>query len=277
MAKRIFDPDEHPERLQYLLQKVSCDKSITVAGSVANEGYIRSADAKKVIFDIPARLSDQRIADTEIQVSAQDFILERGEIYSSDMLMIQYSVDRGEKKGSMNYQNVNGVLLIVFMRHSSKPFKEAKTDRYIHRFNKEVSDSGIEYKPLRQVVYVELDKCLKQFLRGKDGENDEELQLLLSAMADINAKEVKERIQGSPFMMEIAGEVKQLAQSKEVQAMLLAEKYAIADTNAALSYAKNEGRVEERNNNLETVTQNLMQREGLSRKDAEEKAKLLFS
>ena len=170
---------------------------------------------------------------------------------------------------------------MIFMRHSSKPFKEEKTDRYIHRFNKEVSDSGIEYKPLRQVVYVELDKCLKQFLRGKDGENDEELQLLLSAMADINAKEVKERIQGSPFMMEIAGEVKQLAQSKEVQAMLLAEKYAIADTNAALSYAKNEGRVEgrveERNNNLETVTQNLMQREGLSRKDAEEKAKLLFS
>ena len=113
IAKRIFDPDFHSERLEALLKFAFPDEKIEIEGSFLNEGYMRSGNAKKVIFDIPARLLDGRLSDTEFQVSSQDYIIKRGELYGADMLMIQYSVEDGQKKSELDYNNVNGVLQLT--------------------------------------------------------------------------------------------------------------------------------------------------------------------
>ncbi len=88
IAKRIFSADSHRERLAYLLKNVLQDASIEIEGSYANEGFMQSKDSKKIIFDEPAKLKDGRHSDTEFQISLQDFIFKRAELYASDMLML---------------------------------------------------------------------------------------------------------------------------------------------------------------------------------------------
>ena len=247
IAKKIFSPAEHPSRLQKLLQFAADDPSIEVQSPTANEGFVQFEGSKKMIFDVPADLSDRRKAYTEFQVSPQEFILMRGELYASDMLLLQYSVPHGTAKSSMDYDHVPGILLVVLMRHSPKEFREFPSDRYIHRFYRHTADSGLSYYPRQQIVYIQLDKCLRQFVENRNGEtlqqvNDADaMQLFLSAMADINHKKVLEKADGNAEITAIIQEVRQMSMSAEIQAMLLAEKYAQADFNAAKSYAKREG------------------------------------
>ena len=82
--------------------------------------------------------------------------------------------------------------MIVFMRHSPRPFSEVESRNYIHRFNHMISDTGIEHTPLRKMYFVQLDKALQQFLNGEDEEQDPEFQLLLAMMADINNEKVQD-------------------------------------------------------------------------------------
>ncbi len=241
IAKRLFDADIHSGRLEYLFRETLHDQAIKVDSSFRNEGYIQSTGSKKVVFDLPSLFADGRRGDLEFQVSAQDFILNRGEIYGSDMLLLQYSVQPDERKSALDYSGVRGVALVVLMRHSPKPFKSYLSKRYIHRFVKSVSDSGLCYEPLTKTVYVQLDKCLEQFRCREDGEDNHRLQVLLSLLADSNDPMVLKEAENDPFFSDMISEAKDMVQGKEVQAMMLAEKYAIADINAVKHYERQEG------------------------------------
>ena len=239
--KKIFDPEEHTERLNWLLRAIAKDDSINVESNYSNEWTMQSYYGKKVIFDVPTLLTDGRIANLEMQVSAQDFIFERAEIYSSNFLVMQYSVNKGTKKGTRTYDNTPGVLLLVLMKHSPQKFNDYKTLNYIHRFNKRVSDSGIEYKTLNTTIYVQLDKCFHQFKKGEDAENNAELQAFLSMLYNSDNKRVKALAKNNSRMREIYEEVRTFSQTKEAQAMLLAEQFVEADLAAVKSYERKEG------------------------------------
>ena len=240
VAKKLFDADEHKDRLEYLFREVSGDNTIVVDASFRNEGYIQSTWSKKMIYDITAQFHDGRIGDAEFQVSAQQFTFERTEIYGSDLLMLQYSVNPGQKKSELSYDNVKGVLLVFLMKNSPSSFNEYKSEHYIHRFKEHKADSGLTCTPLVQKIYVQLDKCLEQFLEGKDGENNQQLQILLSLLADSGKAKVLDAAQQYPMFKDMIDEAKMFAQNKEVQAMLLAEKYAEADFNARIDYERNQ-------------------------------------
>ena len=62
---------------------------------------MQSKDSKKIIFDEPTKLKDGRHSDTEFQISLQDFIFKKAELYASDMLMLSYSV---EERGRENLE-----------------------------------------------------------------------------------------------------------------------------------------------------------------------------
>lgn len=252
IAKRVFSAESHSERLAYLLKNVVQDDSIEIEGSYANEGFMQSKDSKKIIFDEPAKLKDGRHSDTEFQISLQDFIFKRAELYASDMLMLSYSVEEGQRKSGISYSNTPGVLLVVLMKNSSREFKKFNetSERYIHRFTKRTADSGLSFDSMMTIVFVQLDECLKQFRENRNGEQDNngnslnELQVLLCLVADINDEKVLNSAKDNKFMKAIIAEVKELSENKEVRAMLLAEKYAQADINAVRSYERNEGREE---------------------------------
>ena len=255
IAKKIFDPEEHPERLEYLLQNASGENDIHVVGPAKMEGYVGFYDSKRLIHDIPAMLDDGRISDTEVQVKAQEFIFPRAELYGSDLLLIQYSAKRGDK-ASVTYENVNGVLLLILMSESPNVIRNYQTERYIHRFDKRVADSGLSYEPLCKTVYIQLDKALEQLKEGLNGEEDLRLQLLLAAMKDINDPFVRQEMEKDDFFSDIIEEVTTLSQDKEVQIMLLAEKYAMADIATMKSMERAEGRAEGGNDMLYRLVQN---------------------
>ncbi len=127
---------------------------------------MQSKDSKKIIFDEPTKLKDGRHSDTEFQISLQDFIFKKAELYASDMLMLSYSVEEGQRKSGISYSNTPGVLLVVLMKNSPREFKKFNetSERYIHRFTKRTADSGsLSFDSMMTIVFVQLDECLKQF------------------------------------------------------------------------------------------------------------------
>ena len=247
IAKKAFSPDKHPERLDFLLQHIMNDKGLEVLHSAANENTLASKYSKKVISDIPAWLKDHRRADLEIQAAAQNYIYNRADIYSSEMLMIQYSVDEGQKKSEMNYEKVKGVIIVVLMVKSPDIFEQFKSDRYIHRITKATADSGMEFPMLRQMAFVQLDKALEEYLTGTyNKDEDIELLRLLAMIADINNEKIMSDTKGEKFFDDIRKEVSEFSADKEVQAMLLEEKMVIFDMQMTKEEGRTEGRAEGR-------------------------------
>lgn len=241
IAKQILNPDIYPDRLKLLIQGVVKDTSIEIDGSFSNEGIIESIDSKKIVFDIPARLSDGKLAIVEIQVVAQDFLPERMEIYAANALSKQYRVAKGEKKSNYSYHDVKGVIVIVLMAKSPMIFQDYESKHYIHRTMNDKTDSGMELNVRQRIVYVQLDKCLEQLKNGEDGENNAKLQIFLSAIADINNEIVKKEIIRDEDLRDILFDLSDLAKDKEVQISMLETKFAEADWNAALSESEKRG------------------------------------
>ena len=223
IAKTIFSADIHPNRLNFLLRSIAKDDSINVEKSAGNESVKQSIHTKGMIYDVPAWLKDKRLADLGFQKAAQEFLFTRMELYASDMLLLQYTVEADQAKGELNYQNVNDVLIVVLMVDSPKAFKEfdSASDRYIHRFVEMTADTGLTYETKAKMMYVQLDKCLEQFQRGYNGESadhhTDELQLWLSMIADVNDKSVAKAAQEDQELQCIRAEIHRMAQDKEIQ------------------------------------------------------------
>ena len=243
VAKKVFNPDVHPNRMNYLLRSIAKDESIDVSCSAANEGMKMSIQSKGLITDIASWLRDGRLTDLEIQKIRQDYIFTRLELYASQMLLIQYSVEVQQAKGELNFGNLKDVLIVVLMVESPAVFKEhdKENDHYIHRHMKEMADTGISYLPKAKKVYVQLDKCLAQFKEGrnaeaKDGKPDE-LQLWLAMIADVNDEQVSLAAENSKELQDIRKEAFLMGQDKDVLLMVLNEEFARMDwaTDMAMS------------------------------------------
>ena len=249
MAKRIFSPDLHPDRFDFILRKVMGDDSIVAIRSATNEPPTEAVSAKRTVSDITAWLKDKRYANLEIQAAAQDFVFTRADIYSSRMLLFQYNVDYGQAKGAINYTNTPGVILVILMRNSPKPFKDFESDKYIHRVKDAVSDTGLRYPLLRQIAYVQLDKALELFLSKNYNEDDDiELLKLCALIADINNDEITNATESDTFLADIRREAIRFSRDKEVQPMLISEEMEIWDQTVgkALEHAawKKEGQAD---------------------------------
>ena len=177
--------------MNILLRALAKDSTIEVKSSAANEEFKQSQYSKTMITDIPSWLTDARIADLEMQKAAQDFIFTRTELYGSDMLLLQYSVEEKQAKAELQYNSIKEAIIAVLMVESPKALKDFESERYIHRVTDRVADSGFRYPSKVKLIFVQLDKCLEQFKRGVDGEKDGKLQLWLATIADPNDEQVK--------------------------------------------------------------------------------------
>ena len=251
IAKKILNADVHPDRLNFLMRSISKDQTIDVASSAGNESFKQSVNSKSMISDIPSWLRDGRLSDLEMQKIRQDFIFTRVELYASDMLLLQYAVREGEAKGDLDYENVKEAIIIVLMVESPKAFKEfdKKSDKYIHRFTRMTADTGLSYPTKAKMIYVQLDKCLEQFRAGQNSEAEDgkpdELQLWLAMIADVNDGKVSEAVEKDDELKKIRAEALNMAQDKEVQNMLIKEKYDRMDILTYGNDQRREGAIKE--------------------------------
>ena len=149
MAKHLFSPDTHPERFDFIMQRIMNDPSIKSAGSAANELPVEFLNSKRTISDITSWLTDGRLASLEFQSAVQEYSFNRFDIYSSRMLLLCYSSDRTGKKGDIDYSNAREVLLVILMLKSPSFLKNSASHRYIHHFTDAISDTGIRMCAVR--------------------------------------------------------------------------------------------------------------------------------
>lgn len=78
-------------------------------------------------------------------------------------------------------------------------------------------------------MYVQLDKCLKQFQRGCNAETEDHqpdaLQLWLSMIADVNDESVSKAAEENEELQSIRSEALVMAQDREVQNIIIQERY----------------------------------------------------
>ncbi|WP_026652971.1 PD-(D/E)XK nuclease family transposase [Butyrivibrio proteoclasticus] len=156
MSKNVLSPDLHPERFDFLVQRVMKNANLIADKSCTNEIPLENYESKKLITDISAWLADSELATIEMQALAQEFIFKRADLLTSRMLMLQYSAKNGQK-GTVNFDNVPGVVLVVLMKESPNIFKSHDSSRYIHRVTNAKSDTGMTFPLLRQIAFVQLD------------------------------------------------------------------------------------------------------------------------
>ena len=250
ISKKIFAPDEQPDRLEYLLRSLAKDDTIVVKSSASNEGFHKCLFSKKTITDIPAWLKDGRLSNLEVQRIAQNYIIPRGEVYTSNMILVQYSV-YDQKKTELSYLDIKSSLDVILMVNSPRVFKEefdTQTNCYIHRFSDMQSDTGVKHKSKATTIYVELDKCLQQLRLHQNAENPnntpDELQIMLAMIANINDDIVKEYMAEYPTLKKIYEEIVVFSQDKEVQGMIIEEMLRENDYYSGINEAKAEARDE---------------------------------
>ncbi|MDD3218049.1 MAG: PD-(D/E)XK nuclease family transposase [Lachnospiraceae bacterium] len=163
--KRIYDAEVHPERISYLLQLIFGEE-FTVSGSVREEMLGTSIYSKKSILDVLARLSNQGIADVEMQVVAQEFIVQRSELYAADMIVMQYSARKNQLKSEITYLDVPVSYIVILMKESPKIFAND-----IARNNSEYSVIQDELKNLiksREELIVMLADKYEEIIRNSE-------------------------------------------------------------------------------------------------------------
>ena len=183
--KKIFDPDENKERLSRFLSSV-LGRQVKVLHSLKNEGVRRSVHSKRVILDIVAQFEDGALVNVEVQRQGIDFPSQRSAVYSADLVARQFAVMPGEKKGDMDYTDIQPVYTVILMEKSVGVLKQS--EEYIHHFCQK-SDEGLALEHLQYYDYICLDKfrdnCprtvgeLEKWLRFLSIQRTEEMEAFL--------------------------------------------------------------------------------------------------
>ncbi len=137
--KKIFSPEEHPERLSRLLSLL-LGEQVTVRRVLLNEGSRILEEGTLLIMDVVVELEDGSIANVEIQKIAYLFPGERAACYSSDLVMRQYSKVRTEKGKKFSYKDLKKVYTIVFWNAVEQSSKRLINLSYINSDSSQILD-----------------------------------------------------------------------------------------------------------------------------------------
>ena len=101
--KKIFHPDNHPERLSRLISAL-IKRNVKVRGILPGEDSMMDGESL-LILDILVELEDGFLSNIEIQKCPYAFPAERMSCYSSDLVMREYTrIKAGEKFYIQGYE-----------------------------------------------------------------------------------------------------------------------------------------------------------------------------
>ena len=199
IAKRIFDPKEHTDRVNYLFRHIAQDDSLDVLAGLS------------MVSDLPTWLENTNVYwEMRKKQFLLSSILAKEEMLTMPMLLFQCAP-------KPSYPNET--MVIVLMAESTKGFQEfdKESERYIHRTAAKTSDTGLTVWMDPNIIYVQLDKCLEQFKAGRNGEAEDgkpdELQLGLSVIADANDRKVLDAAAQNACHTQIISEALSIAQA----------------------------------------------------------------
>ena len=235
--KRIFDADMHPERAAALFRLIFGQEA-DILSSAKNENSRSTIYTKRTILDLMFSLKSGGYFNLEMQAAAQDFILRRAEVYTSDMILMLYTTRRGEAKRDLSFTELKQSYFVLLMKESPEVFRDHPA--FLHR-KQSLTDTGIPIPDLVTVVYIELDKCRKQWEEGCCPPEYAELALWLCAISDINSPRLKPVLMENPMMLSIMKELADMGKDREEMSQMLFDKYEETVRYSYLQQARNEG------------------------------------
>jgi predicted transposase/invertase (TIGR01784 family) len=251
--KAVFNPDIHKERLSRFLSRI-IGVPMNVVGAADPQSWQKTGNSKKSTIDILAKLEDGEYAIIEIQVDKLECMTQRSALYSSEVLVRQYTVEEGQKKKDFNYEKLRTVYTVVLMYESPAAF--AVRPRYLHRFS-QTDEFDPDFKPnfLQRYVFVELIKFKKQIAIAKKAktqitteqittelEEDVELTNWLKFIADDKIKSKETLAKLDPEYKKMYEELKRMSVNKTELFRLLDEELYELDRISERNQALEEGR-----------------------------------
>ena len=221
--KCIFNPDSHPERLEGLLSSIIGEK-VTIKAILPSENVVLSADSL-LIMDIIVSLSDDSIANIEIQKIPYQFPAERMSCYSSDLLLRQYT--RLKSNNGFTYSDMRKVYTIVLYEKSASEFHDPALNGIYFHHGKTVFDSGLSMELLQEYFIIALDV----FPQNGYAKDNNELTMWLSLLATENVSDAEFLIQKYPSLEEIYVEMSGYMCRQEEVLYMFSEALKILDRN----------------------------------------------
>jgi len=220
--RKIFNPDEHRERVERLISALIGQK-VKIKAVLNREGSQITDKGSFVIMDIIVELEDGSFVDVEMQKMGYMFPSQRSSCYVSDMIMRQYNRRKEEYKDKFSYKGITPVYLFVLMEKSSEEF--AGTKEYIHK--REVSySSGIELTETARITYITLDS----FRENAQNINNE-LEAWLSFLIKSDIESVMKLIDTHPEFAEMYKEIAEFRKDPKELTGMFSEALYIMDRN----------------------------------------------
>lgn len=160
--KKIFDPKEHPERLEQIITEL-VGRKVKIIDVLTKEGSQLLEKGAFVIMDALVQLDDGTYANVEMQKIGYNFPLERVDCYASDIIMRQYLKSKALLGNNFNFECLNKVYCIIIMENSPLEFKN-NCETYIHK-RYSTFDSGI-YSP-NSGLHEDFFLCLDLFQKNR--------------------------------------------------------------------------------------------------------------
>lgn len=128
--RRIFQPENHKERLESLLSSILC-KKVSILEILPRESTRLVEKGSFIIMDVLVRLDDGSYANVEMQKIGYHFPLARADCYAADVIMRQYEKVKNELGKNFSFANLHKVYCIILMEESPAAFHSSQNN-YIH-------------------------------------------------------------------------------------------------------------------------------------------------
>lgn len=224
--KRIFDPEQYPERMIKFLSLLLGRKVVSVK-TIKNESPLVMDDSSLMVFDITVVLEDGTMVNVEIQKYGYKFPGQRAACYSSDLILRQYQAMKKNDPDAV-YNRLCSTYTIILMEESPAVFHQ-HPDLYIHHFTQK-SDTGLDLPLLQEYLFIPLDifcKCVQD----KDISNRNELEAWFTFLVAEKPEEIVELIEAFPFFKPIYAQIYQICRNMEGYMPLFAEQLRNLDRN----------------------------------------------
>ena len=244
--KRIFDPEQYPERMIAFLSLLLGRKVISVK-AIKNESPLVMDDASLMVFDITVVLEDGSMVNVEIQKYGYKFPGQRAACYSADLVLRQYQAMR-KNDPDVAYNRLCSTYTIILMEGSPAVFHH-HPDVYIHHFTPK-SDTGLELPLLQEYLFIPLD-IFSKCVQDKSISSRSELEAWFTFLVAEKPEEIIELIEAFPFFKPIYEQIYQICRNME--GYLKEENNGLKEVNDGLKEV-NDGLKEENDGLKEKMT-----------------------
>lgn len=226
--KKIFNPSEHPERMEELISAL-IGKKVKIIDVLTKEGSQLTELGSFVVMDALVQLDDGTYANVEMQKIGYTFPLQRVDCYASDIIMRQYVKSKAVLGDKFNFKGLHKVYCIVFMEKSAREFKTIQ-GKYIHKRTSSF-DTGIFITDagLHEDIFICLDTFRETVHNITKSRNVLEAWLTFISATDINV--VSELVVAFPQFVSLYQEIAEFIKKPEELMKMLSEELSIMDRN----------------------------------------------